>query len=152
MDFLIPTAFSDDIGRLKKFVHKTVKPALSAWHQKRQIPVEFFQEMGAGNWYGIKSKANRLVKESALKEALIIEELAKVSPGVAVAVLAQIDLGLMGLLLFGSDKLKDRYGESAARGEILMSLGNTERQAGSDAAGIEMRAQKVENRAFSDDG
>jgi len=47
-------------------------------------------------------------------------------------------------LLFGSDKLKERYGSSAARGETLVSLGNTERQAGSDVAGIEMRAQKVD--------
>ncbi len=144
MDFLIPTTFSDEIRSLKRFIEKKIKPALSAWYQKREIPREFFREVGARNWYGIKFKESRLVRESSLKEALIIEELAKVSPGVAVAVLAQIDLGLMGLLLFGSAKLKKRYGDSAARGETLMCLGNTERQAGSDAAGIEMRAQKVE--------
>jgi len=144
MDFLIPTAFSDEIESLKNFIQKKIKPALSAWYQNQEIPVEFFREMGARHWFGIKLKEDRLVKESALKQALITEELAKASPGVAVAVLAHIDLGLMGLLLFGSDKLKERYGKSAARGETLMSLGNTERQAGSDAAGIDMRAQKVE--------
>ncbi len=144
MDFLIPPAFSAEIRSFQKFLKKKVKPELSAWYQNQEIPVTFFREMGAGNWYGIECKESRLVKGSALKEALFVEELAKVSPGVAVAVLAQIDLGLMGLLLFGSDKLKERYGNSAVRGETLMSLGNTERQAGSDAAGIEMRAQKVE--------
>ena len=144
MDFLIPPAFSDEIRSLKTFLKKKVKPALSGWYQNQEIPVKFFREIGAGNWCGIELKENRLVKGSALKEALIAEELAKVSPGVAVAVLAQVDLGLMGLLLFGSDKLKERYGNSAARGETLVSLGNTERQAGSDVAGIEMRAQKVD--------
>ena len=144
MDFLIPAALDDEIESLKKFLKKNVKPELAAWYQNQEIPAQFFRKMGAGNWYGIGLKEDRLVKGSALKEALIVEELAKVSPGVAVAVLAQIDLGLMGLLLFGSDELKERYGHSAAKGETLMSLGNTERQAGSDVAGIEMRAQKVE--------
>jgi alkylation response protein AidB-like acyl-CoA dehydrogenase len=144
MDFSIPTAFSNEIENLKEFLKKNVKPELSGWYQSQEIPLEFFRAMGAGNWYGIELKESRLVKGSALKEALIAEELAKVSPGVAVAVLAQIDLGLMALLLFGSDKLKERYGRSATGGATLMSLGNTERQAGSDVAGIEMRAQKVE--------
>jgi len=144
MDFLIPAALADEIASLKKFLKKNVTPELAGWYQNQEIPAQFFRRMGAGNWYGIGLKEDRLVKGSALKEALIAEELAKVSPGVAVAVLAQIDLGLMGLLLFGSDELKERYGHSAAKGETLMSLGNTERQAGSDVAGIEMRAQKVE--------
>jgi short/branched chain acyl-CoA dehydrogenase len=144
MDFLIPAALDDEIGSFKKFLKKNVKPELAAWYQNQEIPAQFFRKMGAGNWYGIGLKEDRLVKGSALKEALIIEELSKISPGVAVAVLAQIDLGLMGLLLFGSDELKERYGHSAVKGETLMSLGNTERQAGSDVAGIEMRAQKVE--------
>jgi alkylation response protein AidB-like acyl-CoA dehydrogenase len=99
--------------------------------------------MGKGGWFGIELKKDQLLKGSALREALVVEELAKVSPGVAVAALAQIDLGLMGLLLFGSDSLKKHYGDSAVRGKTLMCLGNTERQAGSDVAGIEMRAQKV---------
>jgi alkylation response protein AidB-like acyl-CoA dehydrogenase len=99
--------------------------------------------MGAGGWNGIELKEGRLFRGSALREAFIAEELAKVSPGVAVAALAQIDLGLMALFLFGSDNLKARYGNSAVMGEKLMCLGNTERMAGSDAAGIEMGAQKV---------
>jgi alkylation response protein AidB-like acyl-CoA dehydrogenase len=99
--------------------------------------------MGKGGWFGIELKKGQLLKGSSLREALVAEELAKVSPGVAVAMLAQIDLGLMGLLLFGSDSLKKRYGDSAVRGKTLMCLGNTERQAGSDVANIEMRARKV---------
>lgn len=143
MDFSIPTAFSETIRSLKAFIKKNVEPQLSDWYQDQQIPADFFRKMGAGNWYGIELKEGRPVKGSALKEALIAEELARVSPGVAVAVLAQIDLGLTGLLLFGSDELIERYANAAAGGETLMSLGNTERQAGSDVAGIQMRAQKV---------
>ena len=83
------------------------------------------------------------MKSSALREALIAEELAKASPGIAVAVLAHVNLGLTGLFLFGSEQLKKSYGPSAGLGQTVMCVGNTESQAGSDVAGISMRAQKV---------
>ena len=143
MDFSIPKKFSEEIIRFKKFIKSNVISELPGWYQRQEIPAKFFHEMGKGGWFGIELKKDQLLKGSALREALVVEELAKVSPGVAVAALAQIDLGLMGLLLFGSDSLKKHYGDSAVRGKTLMCLGNTERQAGSDVAGIEMRAQKV---------
>ena len=143
MDFAIPRSLSEEMISFKKFIKDRIKSELPGWYQRQEIPAEFFREMGAGRWYGIESKEGRLFRGSALREALIAEELAKVSPGVAVAALAQIDLGLMALFLFGSDRLKERYGSSAVRGETLMCLGNTERQAGSDVAGIEMQALKV---------
>jgi alkylation response protein AidB-like acyl-CoA dehydrogenase len=143
MDFAIPRSLSEEMISFKKFIKDRIQSELAGWYQRQEIPAEFFREMGAGRWYGIESKEGRLFRGSALREALIAEELAKVSPGVAVAALAQIDLGLMALFLFGSDRLKERYGSSAVRGETLMCLGNTERQAGSDVAGIEMQALKV---------
>lgn len=143
MDFTIPEALSKDLIGFKQFLKDRVQLQLPGWYQRQEIPADFFREMGDGHWYGIRLKAGRLIKSSALREALIAEELAKISPGVAVAALAQVDLGLIALLLFGSDDLKARYGKSAAGGKTLMCVGNTERMAGSDVAGIEMRARKV---------
>ena len=132
MDFAIPKSFADEMLRFKQFIKDRIKSALPGWYQSQTIPVEFFHEMGAGRWYGIEFKRGRLLRGSVLREALIAEELAKVSPGAAVTALAHVDLGLMGLLLFGSDNLKERYGGGAVMGKVLMCLGNTERQAGSD--------------------
>ena len=143
MDFTIPHSLSEEIVGFKTFIKKRIISELPGWYQRQEIPADFFRELGAGGWYGIELTEDRLFRGSALREALIAEELAKVSPGVAVAALAQINLGLMALLLFGSDDLKTSYGSSAAMGKTLMCLGNTERMAGSDVAGIEMRAQKV---------
>ena len=143
MDFAIPKSLADEMLRFKQFIEDRIKLELPGWYQNQKIPREFFREMGAGRWYGIELKKGRLQRGSAIREAFIAEELAKISPGAAVAALAHVDLGLMALLLFGSDKLKARYGSSAVMGKTLMCLGNTERQAGSDVAGIEMRAQKV---------
>jgi alkylation response protein AidB-like acyl-CoA dehydrogenase len=143
MDFAIPHSLSEEMVGFKTFIKDRIISELPGWYRRQEIPAEFFREMGAGGWYGIELKEGRLFRGSALREALIAEELAKVSPGVAVAALAQIDLGLMALFLFGADNLKARYGSSAVSGERLMCLGNTERVAGSDVAGIEMSAQKV---------
>ena len=143
MDFAIPHSLSEEMIGFKKFINDRIVSELPGWYRNKAIPVDFFREMGAGGWNGIGLKNGRLSRSSALREALIAGELAKVSPGLAVAALAQVDLGLMALFLFGSEDLKGRYGKSAVMGETLMCLGNTERMAGSDVAGIEMRAQKT---------
>lgn len=143
MDFTIPQGITRDIERFAAFLSTHLKPHLSAWYKSGELPAEFHRRMGAGGWLGIRWQDGRLVKTSAFREALISEEMAKVSPGVAVAVLAHVNLGLIGLYLFGSDRLKQHYGRRAAEGETVMCLGNTENMAGSDVAGIAMTAEKT---------
>ena len=142
MDFAIPTAISKDLARLRDFIRTQLVPDLPSWTHKQKIPDTFFHRMGEGGWYGFKFKGGRLIKGSALREAMIAEELAKVSPGVAIAALAHVDLGLMGLFLFGSQRLHQTYGASAVEGKSVMCLGNTENKAGSDVAGVSMEPKQ----------
>jgi alkylation response protein AidB-like acyl-CoA dehydrogenase len=144
MDFSIPASLVAELENFKDFLKTHLKPYLSAWYKNGEVPPGFYRAMGEAGWFGLKIEDNRLVRNSALREALIEEELAKISPGVAVAVLAHVNLGLAGLFLSGSESLKERYGEAAVKGEILMCLGNTENIAGSDVANISMGAEKVE--------
>ena len=143
MDFSTPPEINADVQQFKLFLKNEIKPHLSVWNHQRKIPRHFFEAMGSAGWYGLSFMNGRLWRPSALREALITEELAKVSPGLAVAALAQVDLGMMGLFLFGSEELQKQYGPAAALGHTVMCLGNTEREAGSDAAGISMLAKKV---------
>jgi len=144
MDFSIPTDLSSDVDRLKRLLNKHVVPNLSDWYQNKSLPRGFFMTLGKEGWLGFKMKNGVLEKLSALRGAIVSEQLATLSPGVAVALLAQVDLGLTGLWLFGSEKLKQKYSDSAVKGETLMCLGNTERGAGSDAANIAMEAKQIE--------
>ena len=146
MDFTVPEAIAEEIAQFKSFLDTHLKPYISTWYKSGEVPSDFYHRMGEGGWFGIQWADNRLVKTAALREALIEEELAKISPGVAVAVLAHVNLGFTGLYLFGSDDQKKKYGRSAARGEAIMCLGNTENLAGSDAAGISMTAEKISTR------
>jgi alkylation response protein AidB-like acyl-CoA dehydrogenase len=99
--------------------------------------------MGKEGWLGFEIKDGLLEKLSALRGAMVSEQIATISPGVAVAVLAHVDLGLTGLWLFGSQELKEKYAD-AAQGKTLLCLGNTEGGAGSDVANIAMEAKQVE--------
>lgn len=141
MDFLIPPDLREDVDRFRRFLKNSFAAELAAWHRSGKLPKAFYAELGRGGWYGTVFADGRLSRKPALREALIAEEFAKVSPGAAIAALAHADLGLMGLTLFGSDSLQNRYGEKTVRGETVMCLGNTERQAGSDAAAVAMRAE-----------
>ncbi len=143
MEFTVPENIGRDVANFASFLDTQLKPHLSAWYKGGEVPTDFYRQMGHQGWLGIQWADDGFAKTSALREALITEELAKVSPGVAVAVLAHTNLGLTGLYLFGSQRLKQDYGRRFARGETLMCLGNTENTAGSDVAGIAMKAEKV---------
>jgi alkylation response protein AidB-like acyl-CoA dehydrogenase len=145
MDFAIPKEVSEDLARFKDFIKTHVVPNLPSWNRQRELPPAFFHHLGEGGWLGLRFKNWRLIRGSALKAALVAEELALVSPGAAIADLAHIDLGLMGLFLFGSPDHHQTYGPAATLGKKIMCLGNTENLAGSDVAGISMTAQKVDD-------
>ncbi len=116
--------------------------------EQAAVPRSFFSLMAEQGWFSFSFSEDRLTKHTALRESLLAEELAKISPGVAVAILAHQDLGLTGLWLFGSDHLQKSYGPSAVLGNTLLCIGNTESGAGSDSANIAMQARKVEGAGF----
>jgi alkylation response protein AidB-like acyl-CoA dehydrogenase len=144
MDFSIPPALANERERFERFVRTHIVPSLSAWNRSGKIPKAFFGQMGEENGYGFQIREGRPAKHSVLREALFSESLAAVSPGVAIAALAHIDLGFMGLFMFGSEALVDEYARSVISGERIMCLGNTENIAGSDVAGIRMTAKPVD--------
>jgi alkylation response protein AidB-like acyl-CoA dehydrogenase len=143
MNFIIPADLEKELNRFEEFLVTEVISNLPAWNRERAIPRSFFQSAGVGGWYGYTWTNGHMVKRSGLRETLIMERLAKVSPGVAVSVLIVSDLGLTALNSFGSEELLSLYGAAAVSGDCLICFGNTENLAGSDAAGIQMTAAKT---------
>ena len=144
MDFSVPSELTENLAHFRTFIKSRIVPNLPTWNSQRAMPRAFFQEMGEGGWYGLKLKDGKINAKSALLEALIAEELAMVSPGVAIAALAHVDLGLAGLFRFGSRHHHETYGPAVTQGASIMCLGNTENMAGSDVAGISMSAEKID--------
>jgi len=143
MDFGIPQHLQDELDRFRVFLADHMAARISEWYRQKEIPRKFFEKMGIAGWYGFEVSQGRLVKRLALREALIAEELASISPGAAIAALAHADLGMMGLCLFGSEALHRRYAHDTLSGRTVMCLGSTEGQAGSDVAAVATLASPV---------
>ena len=144
MNFAMPDKVVQDLDRFTNFLRNHMEPFVGEWYKKEVIPREFFHNLGQDGWLGFTRKNGRLVEQSSLKQTILMEKLARISPGVAVAVMVQISLGMVPLFLFGSEEQKENYLPSTARGETLLCLGNTEHKAGSDVANIGMEAEKVD--------
>ncbi len=144
MDFRIPDEFVENLKDYKQFLSEHLTPNLGKWYSDKEIPRDFFRELGARGWLGIEPDGDGYREQSALKQSLLQEHLGVISPGVGVAVLVQISLGTKGITLFGNPDQKRLYLPPAARGETLLCVGNTEPTAGSDVAGIAANAKKVD--------
>jgi len=140
MEFSPPRHLSVEMEQFLEFLRGPLSLRLSEWHRQGELPRDFFSMMGEAGWYGFDVSEGPWTRRPALREAIIAEELAKISPGAAIAALAHADLGMMGVCLFGSETLQRRYGSGTASGRTIMCLGNTEGQAGSDVAAVAARA------------
>ncbi|MBX6377637.1 MAG: acyl-CoA dehydrogenase family protein [Clostridia bacterium] len=73
---------------------------------------------------------------------VVVEELSRVD-ATSGLILADHDLGLLPLLLGGSEEQKLRWGPALAAGDPLMAFALTEPEAGSDAASLRTRAVRA---------
>ena len=79
------------------------------------------------------------VGADAIASAIVIEEVARACCASSL-IPAVNKLGTMGLLLSGSEELKQKYLSPLARGEVMFSYALSEPEAGSDAGGMKTRA------------
>ena len=144
MDFAIADEITEDLEQFAAFLRTQMEPFLAEWYKREAVPREFFQDLGKEGWLGFTLRNGEFVEHSYVRQTILLEQLAKISPGVAVAIMVQTSLGMVPLYLFGSEKQKKTYLTPALRGETLLCLGNTEHKAGSDVASIAMQAEKSE--------
>jgi alkylation response protein AidB-like acyl-CoA dehydrogenase len=144
MDFNLPSELVANLIRYREFLGERLVPNLNKWYSQKEIPRDFFLELGDRGWLGLDRDGNDYVEQQSLKQALMEEHLGIESPGVGVAVLVHVSLGAKGLTLFGSPEQKGLYLPGAAKGQTLICLGNTEPGAGSDVANIGSTVRKVD--------
>ena len=79
-----------------------------------------------------------------LSYCLALEEIGRGDASVGITMEAHTSLGATPFYLFGSEEQKQQYLVPLARGEQLWAFGLTEPNAGSDSAGTETRAEKID--------
>jgi len=143
MDFSLSDEMTSRRDAYIFFLEEKIKPELNAWYRSGSMPKSMFSDMGHGGWLGFREINGTYSEDSMLQQSLIMEEIAKMSSGVAIAMLAHASLGLKGLALFGTEAHVEKHLKNAAAGDTILCAGNTENMAGSDVANIQTKAEKV---------
>jgi short/branched chain acyl-CoA dehydrogenase len=143
MHFSTPDEYKEELKNFEAYLDAALRPHLSQWYDEGAVPRSFFKDMANNEWLGFDTKGRHFLEQPSLKQVILVESLSKLSPGVAVAFGAHTSLGTKGLWLFGDEKQKGAYLDSALQGNTLMCLGNTELIAGSDVANVACQAEKT---------
>ena len=102
----------------------------------------FMRKLAARGWLGMSwPKAYGGQEKSGIYDFLLTEALSRrgcPQPGKGIGIVGKT------LIRHGSEKMKREFLPKIVRGEIEFAIGYSEPQAGSDAANMQLRAQKVE--------
>ena len=90
---------------------------------------------------GDQATSGEQARANAMELCLLRETLASVSTEAETALALQA-LGSYPFVLFGDDPIRQRYQAGVAKGEIVAAFALSEAEAGSDAAALELRAER----------
>ncbi len=125
----------------KQIAEEKIVPARAELDEKEEFPWEIMNVLAQSDLFGllIPEQYGGLGK-SSFDVCLVIEELSKACLGVSTSY-ATNALGAYPILLYGSDKQKEKYLFDIAAGKKMVAFGLTEANAGSDAGGIQTTAR-----------
>ncbi|MFN0106770.1 MAG: acyl-CoA dehydrogenase family protein [Bryobacteraceae bacterium] len=141
MDF----SYSDEQRQLRRavreFAEAEILPHVRAWDETSEFPAAVVKKCGEMGLMGsIFPEEFGGAGYGYIEYVLVIEELARVDPSVALIVAAHTSLCSNHLYLAGSEEQKRKYLPLLASGEWLGSWSLTEPEAGSDAGGTRTAA------------
>ncbi len=126
----------------KNFTEKKIAPIASGIDKKDEFPCTLIKNMAGLGLMGIPIPEEwGGAGYDILSYVLALEEISKVSLAVAITVAVHTSLISLPIYEYGSQKQKEKYLASLAKGEKLGAFCLTEPNVGSDVASIEMRAE-----------
>ncbi len=121
----------------RSFAEKEIRPFVMRFDESQEFPFDIVHRLAALGFMGITSpEALGGAGLSDFDAALIIEELARVDPSIALTVASHNSLCTGHIMLFGSDDQRRKYIPELASGRALGAWGLTEPGSGSDSGGM----------------
>ncbi len=141
MDF----SFTDEQAQLRKQVRRFAQAEIAAhvmeWDESQTFPAEVIRHCGELGYLGaIFPEEYGGAGLGYVEYSIIIEELARVDPAVALIVAAHNSLCTNHIYIAGNAEQKQRYLPKLALGEWIGCWSLTEPEAGSDAGGTRTQA------------
>ena len=127
---------------IREFAEAEIAPNVAEWDHAGAVPSEAMRKLGELGVMGLPfPEEYGGLGAGTLSFAVAMEELARVDSSVAITVGASVSLGGAPLLLFGTERQKERWLVPLARGETLGAFASTEPGMGSDVQGLQTSAR-----------
>src|SRR5579863_3539361 len=126
---------------VRAFCEAEIRPHVMEWDESQTFPDQVFRKLGELGVLGaVFPEELGGSGFSYVDYSLVIEELARIDPSVALCAAAHVSLCMNHIFLAGSEEQKQRYLPKLASGEWIGSWALTEPESGSDAGGTHTRA------------
>ncbi len=141
MDLSLAPEEQDLRDAARRFARKEILPVADRMDREDHFPREVFRALGAQGFLGITiPEEYGGLGLSYLAQALVLEEIARVSPALALSVGAHSNLFADNVARNGSHAQREAFLPPAVSGEAIGALALTEPGAGSDAVSLQTRA------------
>jgi alkylation response protein AidB-like acyl-CoA dehydrogenase len=126
---------------IREFCEAEIKPHVMEWDESQEFPVDLFRRMGKLGVLGaVFPEELGGSGYSYVDYSIVMEEIARVDPSIALSVAAHVSLCTNHIYLAGDEDQKQRYLPKLASGEWIGCWSLTEPEAGSDAGGTRTKA------------
>ena len=127
----------------RTFVDRHVRPTVSEAEALGRVPQQLWKELGAAGLLGLLTPEEYGGSGGdQLAVALLAEELARASGGIAISPLVSAYMAAPHIAMYGSAEQRAAYLPPLARGESVAALAVTEPGSGSDVAAIATSAAR----------
>lgn len=125
----------------RTFAEKELRPVVAHFDETQEFPFALVARLGELGFMGITWPEDLGgAGLSPMEAVVIIEELARVDPSIALTVASHNSLCTGHIMMFGNDEQRRKYVPSLASGRALGAWGLTEPGSGSDAGGMKTTA------------
>ena len=131
-------------GLVREIAEEKLLPIRAELDEKEEFPWEIMNLLAYADMFRVFiPEEYEGLGGGCLDLCLVVEELSRICSAVAVSY-AAVALGIIPMLLYGSEEMKQKYLPDVAAGKRLAAFALTEPTAGSDAGGIQTTARKVD--------
>jgi len=126
---------------IREFCEAEIKPHVMEWDESQHFPIDVFKRLGKLGVLGaVFPEELGGSGYSYVDYSILMEEIARVDPSIALSVAAHVSLCTNHIYLAGDEEQKKRYLPKLTTGEWIGCWSLTEPEAGSDAGGTRTKA------------
>ncbi len=145
MNFELDKEQRETKERAAVFADREVAPHAAELDREDRFPAETFEKLADVGFMGLcVPEEYGGAGADFLSYVLLLEEISRADAGVGVTLAVHTSAGTLPILIYGSEEQKARWVPDLARGEKIGCFALTEPEAGSDAAAIAARAERVD--------